>query len=46
MDILCDTTSGAFTVTLPADSSAGDIVAIADYEGTAATNNIRWKKWF
>jgi hypothetical protein len=36
----CDTTSAAFTVTLPATPSAGDIVAIADYNGTAATNNI------
>jgi hypothetical protein len=36
----CDTTSAAFTVTLPATPSAGDIVAIADYDGTAATNNI------
>lgn len=36
----CDTTSAAFTVTLPATPSAGDIVAIADYNGTAITNNI------
>ena len=36
----CDTTSAAFTVTLPATPSAGDIVAIADYNGTALTNNI------
>jgi hypothetical protein len=36
----CDTTSAAFTVTLPAGPSAGDIVAIADYNGTAITNNI------
>jgi hypothetical protein len=35
-----NTTSGAITVTLPASPSAGDIVAIADYAGTAATNNI------
>ena len=35
-----DTTSAAITVTLPASPSAGDIVAIADYAGTAATNNI------
>jgi len=35
-----DTTSGAITVTLPASPSAGDIVAIADYAGTAASNNI------
>jgi hypothetical protein len=36
----CDTTSAAFTVTLPATPSAGAIVAIADYNGTAITNNI------
>ena len=35
-----DTTSSAITVTLPASPSANDIVAIADYAGTAATNNI------
>ena len=36
----CNTTSSAFTVTLPATPTAGDIVAIADYANTAATNNI------
>src|SRR5210317_985543 len=35
-----NTTSGAITVTLPATPSAGDIVAVADYAGTSATNNI------
>ena len=35
-----NTTSGAITVTLPASPSAGNIVAVADYAGTAATNNI------
>lgn len=35
-----NTTSGAVTVTLPASPSAGDIVAIADYNGTALTNAI------
>ena len=35
-----NTTSGAITVTLPASPSAGDIVAIADYARTFATNNI------
>jgi hypothetical protein len=35
-----NTTSGAITVTLPATPSAGDIVSISDYAGTAATNNI------
>ena len=36
----CNTTSAAFTVTLPLSPSAGDIVAIADYANTSATNNI------
>jgi hypothetical protein len=36
----CNTTSAAFTVTLPATPVAGDIVAIADYNGTAGTNAI------
>jgi hypothetical protein len=35
-----DTTLGAITATLPATPAAGDIVAIADYANTAATNNI------
>jgi len=35
-----NTTSGAITVTLPATPSAGDIVALSDYAGTAGTNNI------
>ena len=35
-----DTSSGAITVNLPASPSAGDIMALADYAGTAATNNI------
>jgi hypothetical protein len=35
-----NTTSGAVTMTLPASPSAGDIVAVADYAGTAATNAI------
>jgi hypothetical protein len=35
-----NTTSGAVTVTLPATPSANDIVSIADYAGTAGTNNI------
>jgi hypothetical protein len=34
-----NTTAGAITVNLPA-GTAGDIVAVADYAGTAATNNI------
>jgi hypothetical protein len=35
-----DTTSGPITVNLPASPNAGDIMALADYAGTAATNNI------
>ena len=35
-----DTTSAAFTVTLPAAPSAGDIVALSDYTGTWETNNL------
>ena len=36
----CDTTTGSFTVTLPASPTEGDIVAIKDWSSTAATNNI------
>jgi hypothetical protein len=35
-----NTTSGAITMTLPASPSAGDIVAVADYANTFATNNL------
>ena len=35
-----DTSSAAFTVTLPATPSAGDIVGIRDYAQTFATNNL------
>jgi len=35
-----NTTSGAITVTLPASPSAGDIVALKDYAGTAGCNAI------
>jgi len=35
-----NTTAGAITVTLPSTPSAGDIIAIADYANTSATNNI------
>lgn len=35
-----DTTSGAITVNLPATPTAGNIVAIADYNGTSGANNI------
>ena len=36
----CDTTSAAFTVTLPASASVGDQVQILDYAGTFNTNNL------
>jgi hypothetical protein len=36
----CNTSGGAFTVTLPASPSAGDIVAVADYTRTFGTNNL------
>jgi hypothetical protein len=36
----CDTSSAAFTVTLPSAPSAGAIVALSDYTGTWSTNNI------
>ncbi len=36
----CNTTSAAFTVTLPATPSVGDQVLLLDYAGTFATNNI------
>jgi hypothetical protein len=36
----CDTSGGAFTVTLPTSPSAGDIVAVADYTRTFATYNL------
>ena len=36
----CNTTSAAFTVTLPASPSAGDIVAVKDYAKTFDTNNL------
>ena len=34
----CDTSGGAFTVTLPTSPSAGDIVALSDYTRTFNTN--------
>ena len=36
----CNTTSGAFTATLPASPSAGDVVAFKDYAATFGTNNL------
>ena len=38
--VFANTSSGAFTVTLPASPSLGDEVTIVDYAGTADTNNI------
>jgi len=36
----CNTTSSAFTVTLPSSASVGDTIQIVDYAGTFTTNNI------
>jgi len=36
----CNTTSSALTVTLPSSATVGDAIAIVDYAGTFATNNI------
>ena len=36
----CNTSGGAFTVTLPASPSAGDIVSVSDYGQTFDTNNL------
>ena len=36
----CDTTSAAFTVTLPSSPSAGAVIGITDYANTFATNNL------
>lgn len=36
----CDTSGGAFSVTLPASPSIGDYVWIRDYSGTFAGNNL------
>ena len=36
----CNTTSGAFTVTLPTSATIGDEVNIVDYAGTFDTNNL------
>lgn len=38
--ILADTSGGAWTLTLPASPSANDVVRVADYAGTFATNNL------
>jgi len=36
----CDTSGGAFTVTLPTSASIGDFVSFIDYAGTFDTNNL------
>jgi hypothetical protein len=36
----CNTTSSAFTVTLPSSASSGDTIILVDYAGTFATNNL------
>ena len=36
----CNTTSGIFTVTLPASASVGDTIEFVDYAGTFDTNNV------
>jgi hypothetical protein len=36
----CNTTGGAFTVTLPLSPSAGDVVGVADYAKTFDTDNL------
>ena len=40
----CNTTSAAFTVTLPSSATQGDEVSIIDYAGTFDTNNLTRKK--
>ena len=40
MVYFCNTTSGIFNITLPTSPTAGDIVALKDYAGTFATNNL------
>jgi hypothetical protein len=36
----CNTTAGAFTVTLPSSASAGDQIALVDYAGNFGTNAV------
>ena len=45
-DIFVNTTSAAFTVTLPASPSAGDVIGLKDYADTFDTNNLTIQsKW-
>ena len=37
---MCNTTSSAFTVTLPGSATVGDSIQLVDYAGTFATNNL------
>jgi hypothetical protein len=39
-NILADTSGGAFTITLPASASLGDIISVVDHKGTFATSNL------
>jgi hypothetical protein len=36
----CNTTGGAFTVTLPTAPTIGDFISFIDYAGTFDTNNL------
>ena len=36
----CNTTSGAFTATLPSSGTIGDEISFIDYAGTFDTNNL------
>ena len=36
----CNTTGGAFTITLPTTATIGDFISIIDYAGTFDTNNL------
>ena len=38
--IFADTSSGAFTITLPSSPSVGDTIRISDVSGSFATNNL------
>ncbi len=38
--LACDTSSGAFTITLPSSPSAEDMIEWLDYKGTFSTNSL------